>query len=115
MHLLSTFLFPQPHRHHLARTAFHLPAERVVGFQAAGQDHSVAFIGIPVHIHRLAHLAVSQINRFHGRPDWASHVLLGNAVSGQHFLLAFRGRSAMAAHGRHNKGFRSPALHESHY
>ena len=109
MNALRALLLAETDDHHFANATLVSPTERIVRFDAAGDDDSIGLMSILILIDRLAELRISKEDRFHGRPDRTAHGLGGDSISLKQLSLAFRRCPAVAAHGRHNKRI-CPAL-----
>lgn len=109
MNALRALLLAETDDHHFANATLVRPTNRIVRFDAAGDNDSIGLMSISVLIDRLAELGISEENRLHGRPDRTAHSLGGDSISLQQLSLSFRSCPAVAAHGRHNKWI-CPAL-----
>ena len=66
MNALRALLLAETDDHHFANATLVRPAERIVRFDAAGDDDSISLMSILILIDRLAELRISKEDRLHG-------------------------------------------------
>jgi hypothetical protein len=94
----------EPDGDHLEEAAFDLAHEIGVPLHAAGQHHTIAFVGVAVHVGLDALRRLAERHDLERAAHRAADGLLDDAVMRQHVGLAFRGGGAVAAHGREDEG-----------
>ena len=78
-------------------------------------DHAVRLPGVFVKIHRGAILNGPELHDLHRRKDRTAHGIFIDPIPFDDFPLAFRGRAAMASHGRHDERMPAFGLYVIHH
>jgi len=107
MRRLRALLLAEPDRDHLEQAAFDGAAKRGMRLDAIDDDDGVGLGGKLVDVDGQPVVELGQLHDLHRRADRRPDRLFGNAEMRKDFRLAFRCRTAVAAHRRHDE--RSPA------
>ena len=92
---------------HFDDSAFNLPTEGGVGFNAVDEDDSVGFAGHAVDMKRCSIIEFRDLDRVHRGPDRGTNKLFTDTEAFQQSLLTFGIRAPVTAHGGKNKRLRA--------
>ena len=92
---------------HLDDSAFNLPTEGGVGFDAVDEDDPVGFAGHTVDMKRCSIIEFRDLDRVHRGPDRGADIIFTDTEAFQQSLLTFGIRAPVTAHGGKNKRLRA--------
>lgn len=96
---LRAFVLAESDQHHLVQPGLHRPDETRVRLDPAADDDVIALESMLVEVNRDALRSLIDNHRFHAGPDLRTAEFLGDAIAFDDAALAFRGASAVTAHG----------------